>query len=384
MAFFYCQLFVISSILKIIVNCQNVKKHGDILLENCPVANGFNSPNEANLEPQNVSMYFRPTRFIEINDVRESFAILGVVQLTWKVECVSKLYANRGTSINNWPQHVSYIGQLDNDRFWIPVVTLYNTIDNQNIHFDRLRSWINDGLFQADSPQIFTSFCDLDFYHFPYDRQQCSFHFIVVEDVQFVRLTQAKLRMSSIFDKFIPENSNWRLENASSEWQQLVPTEHADHFFSSATFTFVFQRQPDYYLLNLLMPSFLLALLELSSFFLTPSSTDRAAYAVTIMLSVMVVQNSFLSLLPNTPKPILVAYYAAGNTIFAAFCAIYSSFLCYFINNHSKIAERHFKIGIIIRKTCKFYTIVDLIAFSLSFIIFMVINIGAFIFIQTL
>ena len=350
------------------------KRYADILLENCPVATGYNSPNDFSKEPQNITLYFRPSRFIEINDIRESFSVLGVFQVTWNVQCVADLYKNVD---GVWPRHVDYIGRLNPAEFWYPEVALSNTIgESQVLDFRRIRLWLENGMFQAISPKIFTSFCNLDFYHFPYDRQECSFHFRVVEDSQFIRLVDVKWRI--VLDaEFSPHNSNWILENKSTEWQIVKPSKDAKFLQSIAMFKFQFRRVPDYYLLNLLMPSFLLALLELSSFFLTPSSTERPAYAVTIMLSVMVVQNSFLSLLPNTPKPILVAYYAAGNTIFAAFCAIYSSFLCYFINNYPKIAKR-----IIFNR--KLYAIVDCLTFICSILYLLGTDLAVLILIQTL
>ena len=370
-----------------LANGKTWKGYTEILLDNCHLAVDVNSPSELELESQNITIHFRPSRFVEIDDVRESLTVLGVLHAMWDVPCVAHLYADSHLKANStWPSHADYVSNLNPVSFWKPPTALGNAIiDSETMEYHRIQLWMKNGHFQANAPRLFTSFCDLDFLHFPYDRQQCSFTFLIVEDIKIVKIVDANWRLPNNMDDFIPQNANWLLENHSISWEYFKPSPNLDFYFSSVTFTFQLQRQPDYYLLNLLMPSFLLALLELSSFLLTPSSTDRAAYAVTIMLSVMVVQNSFLSLLPNTPKPILVAYYAAGNTIFAAFCAIYSSFLCYFINNHPKKANVTFKITICgKKKTMKLFSVIDFIAFALSVLAMCFINIGAVILIQTL
>ena len=133
-------------------------------------------------------------------------------------------------------------------------------------------------------------------------------------------------------DYYLPNNLNWVIASNSST-QTYMPTyyEAGNLHYSEAWFTWKLQRLPDFFVTHLLVPGIILTTLQLSSFFIPPATADRATYAVTIMLSFLVLQSQTISYLPPTHQTVVVAYYVMGEIVFATICAIYASMLCWMI-----------------------------------------------------
>ena len=95
---------------------------------------------------------------------------------------------------------------------------------------------------------------------------------------------------------------------------------------------FTFKRRPDFVVTNLFAPTFILSLLELSSFLLPPDTADRTTFAATILLSFFVLQDQILSTIPRTPRPVVAIYFTLGQMLMAMLITIYSSAIVWFIN----------------------------------------------------
>ena len=113
----------------------------------------------------------------------------------------------------------------------------------------------------------------------------------------------------------------------------LLKTYYNSEFNSTTTrVQFTFKRRPDFVITNLFAPTFILSLLELSSFLLPPDTTDRTTFAATILLSFFVLQDQILSTIPRTPRPVVAIYFTLGQMLLAMLITIYSSAIVWFIN----------------------------------------------------
>ena len=74
--------------------------------------------------------------------------------------------------------------------------------------------------------------------------------------------------------------------------------------YKAVLFTFNLNRKSMFFINQLFVPSVVLALLQISVFFLPISSTDRAGYAITCVLAIFVVQTNFSDQLPVTSEPV--------------------------------------------------------------------------------
>ena len=267
-------------------------KHEDVLLEHCHLFPQINSPTEMTLPslPTLVSVQFKAERFIRIDSVQEDFMVKGGLVLTWSVPCVAKVYTN--SSI--WPPHLTELTSVDVTRFWWPNIVNRNSLEDTALASSRISRQlsisVSKGVFIGVAVGTFATYCDLTVSYFPYDMQNCSLIFTSMGNISDSVIAKASFTEDLRDYNFMPHNTNWMFLNQSATFYILPVTPDTPIVNSQAEFSFVFQRQSTYYMLNLFIPGIILAVLELSSFFIPPETSDRAAYAVTIMLSVIVMQ----------------------------------------------------------------------------------------------
>ena len=147
-------------------------------------------------------------------------------------------------------------------------------------------------------------------------------------------------------------NSNW--ENISVSHDKTYYDSHTGNVHVS--YKFVFKRRSQYFLLNLFGPVILLTLLQLFGFLISPDTVDRTMYSATIMLAMFVLHDQILSYLPQTPQPIVVAYYVMIVMGFGTYCTFYDALLFWLISNsrifHKSVSRRKFKLYNVIDAIC--------------------------------
>ncbi|CAI9558588.1 unnamed protein product [Staurois parvus] len=156
------------------------------------------------------------------------------------------------------------------------------------------------------------SSCNLGIFNFPFDVQNCSLTFgSYMHTVRDVRLGLA-LPVEQIL-----QNSLQYLET-SGEWELLRIEGTPDILrfgideWDIITFRVVIRRRPILYVVNLLIPSAFLMLIDILSFFLPPHSTDRASFKMTLLLGYTVFLLIMNDLLPSTANgtPLIGIYFS--------------------------------------------------------------------------
>lgn len=179
-------------------------------------------------------------------------------------------------------------------------------------------------------------------------------------------------------DTFMPANSNWDCIGTKSKVNPVIrssASNRANTQYTEVNFTMYFRRRPNYYLVNFFGPSVILGALQLSSFFIPASEPDRAAYAVTVMLSIFVLQNQILTTLPQTPKLIIANMYIMAIMLYGMSCAIYAGIMCSFINL-TEFASRKIKMC---SSEIKVHTLIDFVMFAVfgAALAFLIIGVNA-------
>ena len=348
----------------------------DILLSHCPIGFENMAPVSNKTGRINVTVYMQAIRLMEINDIDESFTITGVLTVIWNDSCSDKILNDEAKF--KWPQMSKDQGQfltLNPTRFWRPDFVHFNSVTQVSLLSDSFTRRMIIGK-NGESVEYlygkYESSCNLQFWSFPFDRYQlnisfqysfskmnfhsqtCSMEFRLFSDIQFLHFNHFDI---AIAEAFIPDNSNWILEEKMASINETQ---------FSISFNFQFRRKSRYFVVNLFCPGLILTFLEMASFLIPPDVPDRPAFTATIMLAMFLLHSQILSYLPKTSTPILASYYVLGVIFFAMICTIYAAVICFMANTkkfivHKQIAQSKWNI----------LELVELIAFmSASLIIF--------------
>lgn len=133
--------------------------------------------------------------------------------------------------------------------------------------------------------------CTPDVRYYPFDRQTCSFKIAVWGH------TSSELRLKTPksewnMDLYV-ENAEWNVENTSSE-------AYIRNNISFAEFTIDLKRIPTYYVINLISPVILLALVNVCVFILPAESGERVGFSITCFLSFVVLLNIIMGFIPSS------------------------------------------------------------------------------------
>ena len=308
-------------------------------------------------------------RLLDINDVTESFEFTGLFTYAWTDQCIFDLYNNESIR----PEVKSDQGFDKTDEIWAPDVIHLNSMTNQKLKGDDFESRMfilpQVGVFQYYLYGNFKSYCDLDFFKFPFDSQTC--HFDLLLGVQTIVNITIKHFGVSIGENAIPTNSMW----------EAIDFRHHLKGDSSHRLIFQCKRNPAYFVNNLIIPSVVLSVLELATFFIpSDSGGDRPSYAGTILLSMFLIQSQALSYVPKTPKPVTVGNYILLVIGHATGCTLYAAFSVWFTQNYSEASQK--KISILSYKP-SIRKLADTIALFIAILALVVLYTTAFVLLVT-
>ena len=352
----------------------------NVILKNCRLAKNCNSPNFFSNASVDLSLGLGIDRIVEMNDVSESFHLMGTVIIFFTTDCIQKLIRDP----NKWPISTKYtqpLITLDPDRFWNPDMGVRNALDNQDMGRPMKKVFFLNqlnGVFGINYGGGFQLYCDFDFYYYPMDEQVCRISFILFNPTITAKIVSGKFLPLS--DDFMPANSMWNMTGKEISYSE---TTYEGANYSQFDFIFHFQRRSNWHILNLFGPSFIFCILELASFFIPGDLPDRAAYNVTILLAFTVLQSQIVNSMPASPKPIIIQYYVFFEIVYTMLVTIYSCVFCWFLSHYSKRADREISLKVFgSMKTWKF---IDSVAFAIAMFLLTILNICGFvmIFIKT-
>ena len=143
--------------------------------------------------------------------------------------------------------------------------------------------------------QVFESACIADVTLFPFDRTTCDLKFVVWSNTKdLVNLTKGEI------------GTNMDLFEDSAEWSVLsaVAADYVTSTSSGVTFTVELKRKPLFYLLNILVPVIMLAVINVFVFVLPASSGEKTGVAVTCFLAFAVFLTIISAEFPQTSEVI--------------------------------------------------------------------------------
>uniref|UniRef100_UPI00358FC298 5-hydroxytryptamine receptor 3A-like n=1 Tax=Myxine glutinosa TaxID=7769 RepID=UPI00358FC298 len=152
--------------------------------------------------------------------------------------------------------------------------------------------------------------CVLNIFSFPFDKQNCS--------LTFGAWTYTASEVTLVLQRSIEELRNDRFVFVSGgEWEliDIMPhlwlTKRDGHLYSQFSFNMVIKRRPLFYVVNLLIPSLILMIVDLAGFLLPPECGERVSFKVTILLGYFVFLTTVVGILPATAQgtPLIGIYF---------------------------------------------------------------------------
>ncbi|XP_023686336.2 5-hydroxytryptamine receptor 3A [Paramormyrops kingsleyae] len=195
---------------------------------------------------------------------------------------------------------------------WSPDIIVYEFVDD-DVSQQCPYVYVNHtGHIRYDRMLRLVSACNLEIFNFPFDIQNCSLTFgSYMHTIRDVRVSPA------LSFEEMSGNSKQYLE-ASGEWELVVIQGKPDILkfgideWDIITFWIVIKRQPVLYVVNLLIPSSFLMIIDILSFYLPPHSVDRASFKMTLILGYTVFLLIMNDLLPSTANgtPLIGIYFS--------------------------------------------------------------------------
>ncbi|KFO90446.1 5-hydroxytryptamine receptor 3A, partial [Buceros rhinoceros silvestris] len=203
------------------------------------------------------------------------------------------------------PQDFCNISQvvLPADAYWSPSIFILERANGENSNLDYITVKHNGSFNSTQAFQV-TLTCSLMILKFPFDTQMCnltiaSFLYPVTDFVMKTRRTPAEMMRDS--QSFFLTDGEWKFTNLSiSEYLEGLNEEK----FCVVTYMISMERRPTLYILNLILPTCALYLLDMAVLFGPISLEQKASFqiAITVGSSMLaVILNDILPTSSNKP-----------------------------------------------------------------------------------
>lgn len=216
----------------------------------------------------------------------------------------------------------------DSDNFiWTPDIFLYNTAEKPMEELYHTKANIyNDGRIFWSRPGLIKSTCTFDMTYFPYDQQKCFLKFGSWSyDSNEIYLGNAE---TPIDISNYQRHDEWDLVDFNST-KNVVKYECCEHPYHDIKFSYTLRRRPNYYNLNVVVPTFATAILIVMSLLIPINSGERVSFAVTILLSIIVFLLIVSDNLPRSDTEPLLSRMIIGLIYYSLIVLIFTILLSY-------------------------------------------------------
>ncbi|NXI65008.1 5HT3A protein, partial [Anseranas semipalmata] len=192
---------------------------------------------------------------------------------------------------------------LPMDSYWSPQIFILERVNEQKSDLEYMVVKHN-GRFNTSQPFQVTLTCSLMILKFPFDTQTCnmsiaSFLYPVTDLVMKIRRTPAEMMKNS--QSYFLTDGEWKFTNLSIS-ERREETDDAE--FPVITYKISMKRRPTLYVLNLILPTCALYLLDMAVLFGPSSLEEKISFQISIILGssmLAVILNNMLPTSSNEP-----------------------------------------------------------------------------------
>lgn len=277
---------------------------------------------------------FLANKLVEVDHVAQTMTMVGWVRQYWfdprlSYEGAASLKQNLGDQ--SWDSKKDSL-PVDPEEIWKPDVKLINALDFNweelcdsveafvydnsgatTVKVDGGRSTMKYNVFYS-RPCVLVTKCNVDLKWYPFDVNTCDLQFMPWHD-NFLHMHVASDYLESKIS--LPEFAV-RIGAASvhliKEWGG----------YPQADISFIIMRHGDYYVVNYICPVMLLVLLSWVSFFVPHAASDRLAYTLTLLLTLMAVNFITADKRPATDEDMWLDEYQTVTMVLVVIATFYS------------------------------------------------------------
>ena len=282
----------------------------------------------------NISVIFLPNNMIFLDDRNELFGVTGILEIGWNTPCTNATETVFHGSIN-----------IDNEQWWRPTLSHTNADHDYAMNGHQHRFFLHPPsssnssvMFSTQLLGLFSSHCNLNFNMFPMDRQNCTISIVLQEHpsvYQVTTLSQYNGTGLPKIEHFISSSSVWKLMSRG-EFCQIQRMSGTERWFCD--FWFVLQRKPDYFVINLMLPTVLLSVLQLFVFCLNFNDSNRSVLALTIFLALTFMKTNIINGIPQSSNYSFLSKYSDLCTLVTTLLTAY-----FLLINFSKVQKSFLK-----------------------------------------
>ncbi|PKU30173.1 5-hydroxytryptamine receptor 3a-like [Limosa lapponica baueri] len=252
-------------------------------------------------EPLEVKMDFMLVAILSVIEKLQTVTFYFVLNLEWK------------NTLATWdPQDFCNISRiiLPTNTYWSPPIFILEQVNGQNSNLDYM-AVMHNGSFNSSQPFQVTLTCSLMIFKFPFDTQMCnvtvaSYLYPATDLVMKTRRSPAEMMKDS--QSYFLTDGEWKFTNLSIiEYMDQLDNEQ----FSMITYVISIERRPTLYILNLILPTCALYLLDMAVLFGPSSLEEKISFQIAIILGssmLAVILNNILPTSSNKP-PVIVVFF---------------------------------------------------------------------------
>uniref|UniRef100_A0A671RDV9 5-hydroxytryptamine (serotonin) receptor 3A n=1 Tax=Sinocyclocheilus anshuiensis TaxID=1608454 RepID=A0A671RDV9_9TELE len=186
---------------------------------------------------------------------------------------------------------------------WTPDIIVYEFVDDDVSQACPYVYVNHTGHIRYDRMLRLVSACNLQIFSFPFDIQNCSFTFGSYIPV----LSSKEMTVNS--KRYLQASGEWELVDILGDTNIL---KFGIDEWDIITFWVLIKRRPILYVVNLIIPSSFLLIIDILSFYLPPHSVDRSSFKMTLILGYTVFLLIMNDLLPSTANgtPLIGIYFS--------------------------------------------------------------------------
>jgi len=235
---------------------------------------------------------------------------------------------------------------------WTPDIYLYNTAEKPMNELDYTKANVyNDGRIFWSRPGLIKSTCIFNLTYFPYDQQICKLKFGSWSyDSTEIYLGE----VDNIIDiSNYQEHEEWNLIEYSSI-RNSVKYECCENEYHDIEYYYTIRRKPDYYNLNIIIPTFATATLIILTLLVPWNSGERISFAVTVLLSIIVFLLIVSENLPKTDSKPLLSRMIIGLIYFSLVGVIFTIIISCIHNSIDNKTIKNNKLLLLFFSKCEY------------------------------
>ncbi|CAI5455809.1 unnamed protein product [Caenorhabditis angaria] len=240
-------------------------------------------------------------QIISLNELNQNMQVVVYITQKWIDKTLTWVPEEYGNIRTTW---------LPDNSIWIPDIIVFNTLEHKAL-LSAVRSPIKVsslGEVTFAFPAIYTVLCPIGIANFPFDDQVCKIRFAswaYSEDKIMLNASHKPLLRN-----YSP-NEEWALKDVDMARKEY---EHEETIVSEIIYYIKVSRKPFYYLISLVVPSYIICVLSIAGLFARFSTRherqEKFTLGVTAILSMAVLSLVVTEKVPHSSEsvPLLIVY----------------------------------------------------------------------------